>query len=170
MIINVLLSLCYVTAPMRSPYVIEALPAELLLTEGVPHLLNCPMSGWPLPHISWYQTGMLVSDTDRKHSLQNGSLYFDPALREDSGRYYCIGSNVLGSVPSTSVNISVACGYWLFCYGEFELCFIMKYHVLSVFSNCFNLSAGAFLNIGFRNAYFWIYAHTHTHTHTCTNP
>ncbi|KAK2157273.1 hypothetical protein LSH36_194g05020, partial [Paralvinella palmiformis] len=97
-----------IQAPMRSPYVIEALPAELLLTEGVPHLLNCPMSGWPLPHISWYQAGILVSDTDRKHSLQNGSLYFDPALREDSGRYYCIGSNVLGSVPSTSVNISVA--------------------------------------------------------------
>ncbi|ELU04300.1 hypothetical protein CAPTEDRAFT_117129 [Capitella teleta] len=98
----------HLTAEDRAPYITGDLPAEALLPEGHPHILGCPILGWPLPDLLWYKSGVEVVTQGHITAHPNGSLEFAPVLRSDQGVYICVGSNAFGSTALHPVNISVA--------------------------------------------------------------
>jgi hypothetical protein len=77
------------------------LPSVLLLPEGEAHSILCPIYGWPSPDLFWYRDGIEVAS--------NATLIFTALSRMDAGSYTCVGSNLLGSIATSTLNLTVAC-------------------------------------------------------------
>jgi len=79
------------------------------ILEGMALVLECHVSGTPLPEISWYrdtkQIGDDLLDMPGKSSVRIGHL-----RPEDSGEYVCRATNIAGeSLTSASIRVVRKC-------------------------------------------------------------
>lgn len=62
--------------------------------------INCPVTGIPLPHISWFKDGEFVSplvDPNIKLFAGGRRLEVSNARVTDAGLYKCVAENIAGS-------------------------------------------------------------------------
>jgi hypothetical protein len=80
-----------------------------------PTTLNCKAEGKPEPNIEWYRDGEHLnsspSNDGRRIFLPGGDLFFlsvsDGKKESDSGTYWCIARNQVGSVRSRNATLQV---------------------------------------------------------------
>ena len=85
-------------------------PANMIVPEHLPAIMQCQILGVPPPIISWTMNGQTVSNVSDRYILSNGSLYFSaPVNRSYAGQYMCSGTNTAGSISSGVVLFRVAC-------------------------------------------------------------
>lgn len=104
----------------RPPRITEH-PTSAVVPRGDPTTLNCKADGFPEPTIEWFKDGVALSSEIGSHRipLPAGSLFFLSLVHgkkeSDTGEYWCVARNELGSVSSRHANLDVA-GKENFCY------------------------------------------------------
>ncbi|KAM6398863.1 neurofascin isoform 4-T4 [Rhynochetos jubatus] len=84
-----------------------------MVLRGVDLLLECIASGVPAPDIMWYKKGGELPAGKTKPENFNKALRISNISEEDSGEYFCLASNKMGSIRHTiSVRVKAA-PYWL---------------------------------------------------------
>ncbi|XP_038018129.1 neurofascin isoform X11 [Motacilla alba alba] len=84
-----------------------------MVLRGVDLLLECIASGVPAPDIMWYKKGGELPVGKTKMENFNKALRISNVSEEDSGEYFCLASNKMGSIRHTiSVRVKAA-PYWL---------------------------------------------------------
>ncbi|XP_008497702.1 neurofascin isoform X7 [Calypte anna] len=84
-----------------------------MVLRGVDLLLECIASGVPAPDIMWYKKGGELPAGKTKLENFNKALRISNVSEEDSGEYFCLASNKMGSIRHTiSVRVKAA-PYWL---------------------------------------------------------
>ncbi|XP_041326431.1 neurofascin isoform X3 [Pyrgilauda ruficollis] len=84
-----------------------------MVLRGVDLLLECIASGVPAPDIMWYKKGGELPVGKTKLENFNKALRISNVSEEDSGEYFCLASNKMGSIRHTiSVRVKAA-PYWL---------------------------------------------------------
>ncbi|XP_074920966.1 neurofascin isoform X6 [Chelonoidis abingdonii] len=84
-----------------------------IVLRGVDLLLECIASGVPAPDIMWYKKGGELPTDKTKLENFNKALRITNVSEEDSGEYFCLASNKMGSIRHTiSVRVKAA-PYWL---------------------------------------------------------
>ncbi len=73
-------------------------PVETVIDAGFTVVLNCQAEGEPAPVIEWSRQGRPLLGNERITMLNNGSLRFSSAQKEDTAEYECVARNLLGSV------------------------------------------------------------------------
>lgn len=69
-----------------------------MIDTGFTVVLNCQAEGEPAPVIEWSRQGRPLLGNERITMLNNGSLRFSSAQKEDTAEYECVARNLLGSV------------------------------------------------------------------------
>lgn len=83
-------------------------------------MLQCRTTGQPAPSITWYrEEGGAVEIGERIVVSGSGDLTISSVALSDAGEYYCMASNVVGSVRSLSASLDIAGTHLPFhlCYG-----------------------------------------------------
>ncbi|XP_006887970.1 PREDICTED: neurofascin isoform X4 [Elephantulus edwardii] len=84
-----------------------------MVLRGMDLLLECIASGVPTPDIAWYKKGGDLPSHKAKFENFNKALRITNVSEEDSGEYFCLASNKMGSIRHTiSVRVKAA-PYWL---------------------------------------------------------
>ncbi|XP_020918915.1 neurofascin isoform X26 [Sus scrofa] len=84
-----------------------------MVLRGMDLLLECIASGVPTPDIAWYKKGGDLPSDKAKLENFNKALRITNVSEEDSGEYFCLASNKMGSIRHTiSVRVKAA-PYWL---------------------------------------------------------
>ncbi|KAK2498895.1 LOW QUALITY PROTEIN: hypothetical protein MC885_012043 [Smutsia gigantea] len=84
-----------------------------MVLRGMDLLLECIASGVPTPDIAWYKKGGDLPSDKAKFENFNKALRIPNVSEEDSGEYFCLASNKMGSTRHTiSVRVKAA-PYWL---------------------------------------------------------
>ncbi|XP_065259658.1 neurofascin isoform X8 [Emys orbicularis] len=84
-----------------------------IVLRGVDLLLECIASGVPAPDIMWHKKGGELPTDKTKLENFNKALRITNVSEEDSGEYFCLASNKMGSIRHTiSVRVKAA-PYWL---------------------------------------------------------
>uniref|UniRef100_A0A8C2VP39 Neurofascin n=2 Tax=Chinchilla lanigera TaxID=34839 RepID=A0A8C2VP39_CHILA len=84
-----------------------------MVLRGMDLLLECIASGVPTPDIAWYKKGGDLPSDKAKFENFNKALRITNVSEEDSGEYFCLASNKMGSIRHTiSVRVKAA-PYWL---------------------------------------------------------
>ncbi|XP_045438984.1 neurofascin isoform X1 [Pipistrellus kuhlii] len=84
-----------------------------MVLRGMDLLLECIASGVPTPDIAWYKKGGDLPSDKAKFENFNKALRITSVSEEDSGEYFCLASNKMGSIRHTiSVRVKAA-PYWL---------------------------------------------------------
>ncbi|XP_026635682.1 neurofascin isoform X2 [Microtus ochrogaster] len=84
-----------------------------MVLRGMDLLLDCIASGVPTPDIAWYKKGGDLPSDKTKFENFNKALRITNVSEEDSGEYFCLASNKMGSIRHTiSVRVKAA-PYWL---------------------------------------------------------
>ncbi|XP_007523205.2 neurofascin isoform X13 [Erinaceus europaeus] len=84
-----------------------------MVLRGMDLLLECIASGFPTPDIAWYKKGGDLPSDKAKFENFNKALRIISVSEEDSGEYFCLASNKMGSIRHTiSVRVKAA-PYWL---------------------------------------------------------
>ncbi|XP_071624402.1 neurofascin isoform X18 [Heliangelus exortis] len=84
-----------------------------MVLRGVDLLLECIASGVPAPDIMWFKKGGELPAGKTKLENFNKALRISNVSEEDSGEYFCLASNKMGSIRHTiSVRVKAA-PYWL---------------------------------------------------------
>ncbi|XP_034368651.1 neurofascin isoform X4 [Arvicanthis niloticus] len=84
-----------------------------MVLRGMDLLLECIASGVPTPDIAWYKKGGDLPSNKAKFENFNKALRITNVSEEDSGEYFCLASNKMGSIRHTiSVRVKAA-PYWL---------------------------------------------------------
>nr|XP_020858657.1 neurofascin isoform X12 [Phascolarctos cinereus] len=84
-----------------------------MVLRGMDLLLECIASGVPAPDIAWYKKGGDLPAGKVKFENFNKALRITNVSEEDSGEYFCLASNKMGSIRHTiSVRVKAA-PYWL---------------------------------------------------------
>ncbi|XP_070804218.1 palladin isoform X3 [Pituophis catenifer annectens] len=90
---------------LSPPRFIQKLRSQEIL-EGSKVLLQCRVAGNPVPQISWFCEGKeLQNSPDIQICSESGglqTLIIAEAFEDDTGRYYCLASNSLGSSSSSA--------------------------------------------------------------------
>ncbi|XP_047447565.1 uncharacterized protein LOC125012016 [Mugil cephalus] len=88
----------------RAPPSVELWPRVLTVPVGARVVLECQVTGQPLPSISWMKRGA-SKQTGGKITLglRNASLYIQSTRSYDEGVYVCEASNVVGRSSSTAL-------------------------------------------------------------------
>ncbi|XP_048183616.1 neurofascin isoform X28 [Corvus hawaiiensis] len=115
-------SLGYSPAMYRARGITETTPSFMypygtsssqMVLRGVDLLLECIASGVPAPDIMWYKKGGELPVGKTKLENFNKALRISNVSEEDSGEYFCLASNKMGSIRHTiSVRVKAA-PYWL---------------------------------------------------------
>lgn len=69
-------------------------------TQGSHVTLDCDVTGYPDPVVTWYKDGSVLVTNDRL-TIENNSITIDSALSTDSGAYTCSASNIAGNRSAT---------------------------------------------------------------------
>ncbi|KAM3611520.1 uncharacterized protein V6R79_019985 [Siganus canaliculatus] len=86
-----------------APPTVKIWPQVLTVPVGAKVLLECQVSGHPLPSISWVKRGHSKQTGGRiTHGLRNTTLYFQSIRSYDEGVYVCEASNTIGQSHSTA--------------------------------------------------------------------
>lgn len=91
-----------------------------IATAGQTFVMNCITEGFPLPSISFYKDGIIISDSDDRfkitRSVENINVVESLSVRDvklsDKGRYYCNASNFLvieKNIQSNTHDVDVHC-------------------------------------------------------------
>ncbi|KAM9107641.1 neurofascin isoform 5-T5 [Megaptera novaeangliae] len=84
-----------------------------MVLRGMDLLLECIASGVPTPDVAWYKKGGDLPSDKAKFENFNKALRITNVSEEDSGEYFCLASNKMGSIRHTiSVRVKAA-PYWL---------------------------------------------------------
>ncbi|XP_015394932.2 neurofascin isoform X3 [Panthera tigris] len=84
-----------------------------MVLRGMDLVLECIASGVPTPDIAWYKKGGDLPSDKAKFENFNKALRITNISEEDSGEYFCLASNKMGSIRHTiSVRVKAA-PYWL---------------------------------------------------------
>lgn len=97
-----------VEIPVTPPTLVSGLK-NVTVMEGESVTLECHISGYPLPKVTWYREDYQIeSSIDFQMSFQGGAarLLIREAFAEDSGRFTCSATNEAGTV-STSCYLAV---------------------------------------------------------------
>ncbi|XP_066060000.1 neurofascin isoform X9 [Chamaea fasciata] len=98
------------TPSFMYPY---GMSSSQMVLRGVDLLLECIASGVPAPDIMWYKKGGELPVGKTKLENFNKALRISNVSEEDSGEYFCLASNKMGSIRHTiSVRVKAA-PYWL---------------------------------------------------------
>nr|XP_010304288.1 PREDICTED: neurofascin [Balearica regulorum gibbericeps] len=122
-LIHFVLFLCFFSLPLISARgITETTPSFMypygtsssqMVLRGVDLLLECIASGVPAPDIMWYKKGGELPAGKTKLENFNKALRISNVSEEDSGEYFCLASNKMGSIRHTiSVRVKAA-PYWL---------------------------------------------------------
>ncbi|KAM7017945.1 uncharacterized protein LKV04_000665 [Tautogolabrus adspersus] len=91
------------TLTVLTPPSVKVWPQVLSVPVGARVVLECQVSGHPLPSISWVKRGRSKETGGRIYmGLRNATLYIQSARSYDEGVYVCEASNSLGRISSTS--------------------------------------------------------------------
>uniref|UniRef100_A0A4X1UYN0 Neurofascin n=1 Tax=Sus scrofa TaxID=9823 RepID=A0A4X1UYN0_PIG len=72
-----------------------------MVLRGMDLLLECIASGVPTPDIAWYKKGGDLPSDKAKLENFNKALRITNVSEEDSGEYFCLASNKMGSIRHT---------------------------------------------------------------------
>ena len=64
--------------------------------------IQCPISGVPIPTVTWAKDGQEIPNDGRYIVQGDGSLLIKEALEEDTARYSCTAESVAGKDSATS--------------------------------------------------------------------
>ena len=92
---------CYTLFSVVAPTLTET-PSKQTITEGSEVTFHCTASGNPVPGIKWIKDDTVVGEGE--------TLTFD-ALRNQSGKYWCIADNGLNDTANASAYLDVQCKY-----------------------------------------------------------
>ena len=102
---------CFTVGPYVAAPVFSKTLKSVDVPEGVALVLECHVSGTPLPEISWYQDRnqlgdeLVLGDNAGKSSVKIGSLQL-----EHTGEYLCRAANVAGEAwTSASIRVVRKC-------------------------------------------------------------
>lgn len=71
---------------------------NITVIENQQLVINCPISGIPLPDITWYKDGHIISPDSHVTITSNGRrLSVTNTGVDNSGDYRCVGENVAGN-------------------------------------------------------------------------
>ena len=69
-------------------------------------MLNCEVTGYPDPTVTWYKDGSLLATDDRVMVHNDSVVVINNAFSTDSGIYTCSAANVAGN-SSASTELTV---------------------------------------------------------------
>lgn len=75
-------------------------------TQGSVIMLNCEVTGYPDPTVTWYKDGSLLATDDRVMVHNDSVVVINNAFSTDSGIYTCSAANVAGN-SSASTELTV---------------------------------------------------------------
>ncbi|XP_073692711.1 hemicentin-1 [Garra rufa] len=82
------------------------------VAQGRAAMLDCAVSGDPVPSLRWHKDGQPILGSLRFHPLRNGSLALYSATIGDSGEYRCVAESEAGAAERTiSLKVQVPGGY-----------------------------------------------------------
>ncbi|XP_016112004.1 hemicentin-1 [Sinocyclocheilus grahami] len=82
------------------------------VVQGKAAMLDCAVSGDPVPSLRWHKDGRPILGSLRFHPLRNGSLVLYSATIGDSGEYRCVAESEAGAAERTiSLKVQVPGGY-----------------------------------------------------------
>ncbi|XP_019127342.2 uncharacterized protein LOC109141459 [Larimichthys crocea] len=92
------------TLTVLAPPSVKLWPQMLTVSVGARVVLECQVSGYPLPSISWVKRGH-SKQTGGKIALglRNATLYIQSVRSYDEGVYVCEASNILGRSHNTAM-------------------------------------------------------------------
>lgn len=67
---------------------------------------NFNILGYPVPNYKWLKDGRELGDFSPEHYYK-----IDSVRRKDAGSYQCIAKNVVGSILSQKIDVTVACEF-----------------------------------------------------------
>ena len=85
-------------------------PIGVIAAPGRPATLQCAVTGEPPPSVAWFREGggeVVIGDRVTVDS-GTGELTISSVELSDTGRYYCVASNAVGSVRSLSTSLDLA--------------------------------------------------------------
>ena len=91
-----------------APEILVASPPDILAPAGLPLTLDCLATGHPKPENTWFKNDGQLVESGRISILTNGSLYFHELRESDRAGFKCVVVNMLGSMKSALVNVTVA--------------------------------------------------------------
>ncbi|XP_039607185.1 microfibrillar-associated protein 3-like [Polypterus senegalus] len=77
---------------------------QIIAREGNSALIDCNVTGDPIPHFQWYNSNGNLLDSGENGKwwiLDNGILNITSITFDDRGKYTCVASNVFGSTNYT---------------------------------------------------------------------
>lgn len=84
-------------------------PADIVVATGQSAVLQCRVTGQPMPSVTWYREGGGAVETGDGISVSSsGDLVISSVTLSDDGDYYCVASNAVGSVRSLSATLDIA--------------------------------------------------------------
>ena len=84
-------------------------PADVIAALGRQATLQCGVSGSPAPSVAWYKEGEGAVVVEGGITVSgSGELRISSVSQSDAGNYYCIASNVIGSIRSLSAALEIA--------------------------------------------------------------
>ena len=98
--------------PSGQPKIIEAkdrAPINITIGDNLTALTNtsitihCPISGVPLPTVTWTKDGQEISSVGRYKVNDDGSLTISEAEEQDDGQYTCTADSVAGKDNKSSM-------------------------------------------------------------------
>ncbi|XP_077986992.1 hemicentin-1-like [Glandiceps talaboti] len=83
----------------KSPKIKDG-PEEVSVNVNDPAILECEVSGDPIPKLTWKRNGirLVIDDKPTFEILRTGSLRLPMAQKSDGGRYSCFATNIAGQV------------------------------------------------------------------------
>ena len=79
-------------------------PRDQKVTKGQKASIPCKVQGDPVPVVTWYNRGVLISNSSRYSVSRDGTLSLNHVTYDDNGQYQCVAKNEAGA---TSANITV---------------------------------------------------------------
>ena len=71
--------------------------------------LDCVILGDPQPTVQWLRNDILLTNSVKFKILTNGSLLVLNTGLADEGDFKCRGSNIIASIQSNDVRLTIAC-------------------------------------------------------------
>ena len=136
------------TVKKNAPYFYIA-PSPVTVSRLLTARLDCVVLGDPIPTVQWLRNDNLLTNSMKYKILTNGSLLVLNTELSDEGEFKCVGSNLIASIQSNSVRLTVACkSIYLFYLLKFDILFHFLYYFL--LRKCFSLDLNLLLILYFR--------------------